>query len=97
MPTHTRSRSRSDVDLRRSSRRDSHDEKREKKHRRRDSPSRSPSEDRRKHRSSRKTDEGSATKRKQNLINQSKHLGSSKPVEDEYVKLEAPPIKGGVV
>jgi ATP-dependent helicase YprA (DUF1998 family) len=100
MPTHTRSRSRSDVDLRRSSRRDSHDEKREKKHRsRRDSPSRSPSEDRRKHRSSRKTEEGSATKRKQLvIINQStKHIGSSKPAADEYVRLEAPPIKGGVV
>lgn len=87
MPTHTRSRSRSDVAEYRkptTSRRESSDHKKESKssHRRRESSSRDRSEesDRRKkhHRSLRKDDEGSPhleKKRKNQLLN---FLGSSK-------------------
>jgi ATP-dependent helicase YprA (DUF1998 family) len=94
MPTRTRSRSRSDVDIRKPvTRRDSYEaskdrEPKDKKHRRRGSSSRSSSGERRKHRSSRKENDSPSLKRKHE---------SAKPAEDEFKITAAPAIRGGVV
>jgi len=94
MPTRARSRSRSDVDIRKPvTRRDSYEaskdrDTKEKKHRRRGSSSRSSSGERRKHRSSRKENDSPSQKRKHEPV---------KPAEDDFKITATPAIRGGVV
>jgi ATP-dependent RNA helicase DDX21 len=108
MPTHTRSRSRSDVDLRKTSstRRDSADN-REKKHRsRRESSSRSASKERRSHRSSRVKEQDSPAEKKRKdfaFASNQFNLGSSrstteaKPAVDDFKITMAAPVAHGTV